>query len=145
MEVWIAQLIGAGLASLGGIILFVLVKRKSYHTSKPDFIEERNEHVEHYTKVRDKIVKAKYIKSAKKSKDDEGGGFSIGSIIGGIVVIVVGLNILPMVNDAIMSVNTSMNPNTQMLTSMIPILFAIGIVLCGVTLAISGLKYAGVM
>lgn len=115
MNQLISILIGIGLVVLGLIISYLLSKRKSYNTAKPDFLEgevEKSEGVKHYEEVRDEVVKKSYKKKKEPEPvDDDGWSFDIirfiPKIVGFILVIIVGSNVLGAVCSTIAADNVS--------------------------------------
>lgn len=116
MNQLISILIGAGLVILGIFISYLLSKRKSYATAKPDFLEgevEKSEGVKHYEETRDKVVKKAYKKKKEPEPEDEGWSFDIvgliPKIIAFVIVIIVGSNILSAVCGAMTEMNETIS------------------------------------
>lgn len=112
MNQWTSILIGLGLIALGVLFSYLLSKRKNYHTRRPDFLEdqvEKAEPVKHYETARDKIVKKNY--KTKNEESEEGYSFDwaglLPRIIGFVLVLIVGSNILGAVCGTIVADNVS--------------------------------------
>jgi len=104
MDTTIYYWISGGLFLLGVILFFVLASRRKYRSVVKE--TKDNEHIEHYTKIRDKVTVRK-LKVKKVS--DEGRGVNLGSI----VATLFGIGITIFVGIQVMNaVQTSLCDNT---------------------------------
>lgn len=113
MNQWTSILIGLSLIALGVLFSYLLSKRKNYHTSRPDFLEdkvEKAEPIKHYEAVRDKIVKKSYKTKEEPPEEVEVSFDWLGllpRIIGFVIVLIIGSNVLGAVCGTIVADNVS--------------------------------------
>lgn len=70
----------------------------------------------------------------------------LGNLLGGFIIIIVGVNLLPTVANQVVSAqagNVSGAANT--IVGLVPLFFALGIMSAGVAITVGGLRNAGVM
>lgn len=119
----IYYIISGGLVLLGLILFFVMSSRRKYRSITKEDIPE-NEHIEHYTEIRDEVTIRKPRQKKVVEEEETSGGFSLVSmavsLIGVSVVFMVGLTIMNTVMEAVcdQSMNTSYN-NDVMTQNMI--------------------------
>jgi len=76
-----------------------------------------------------------------------GGDYNmLGNLLGGFIVIIVGVNLIPTIAD---QVSTAQNGNVtgaaSTIIGLVPLFYALGIMSAGVALCVGGLRNAGVM
>jgi len=109
--------------------------------------------IKHYEKIRDKLTVREEEPEDYDATGEATRGFSfpIGNLIGGFIVILVGINIISVVADEVNLANQAMNATTELtsaastITNLVPMFFALGIMVAGVSLAIGGLRNAGLI
>ena len=77
----------------------------------------------------------------------------LGNLIGGFIVIVVGVNLIPSVADSVQAARfnasgdgaANLTSSASTILSLTPLFFALGIMSAGVALTVGGLRNAGVM
>ena len=76
----------------------------------------------------------------------------LGNLLGGFIVILVGMNLMPTVADQVEAARTGATNNGTNVTGasgtiigLVPLFFALGIMSAGVALCVGGLRNAGVM
>lgn len=78
----------------------------------------------------------------------------IGNLLGGFIVIVVGVNLLPPIADAVWGTQHNSTGGTTginvtgtaaTIVNLVPLFFALGIMSAGVAITVGGLRNAGVM
>jgi len=145
----IIYLISGGLVLLGIILFFILASRRNYHLlSKQQgnkFVKD-NEHIEHYTNIRDKItIRKPKVKKVRQTSSSSFNPMSIvGAIIGLVITLVVGMTVLNSVSSAMcgdgsINISNSYTPaigscNNGQLTgglfsSIVPIIAVVGFVI----------------
>ena len=103
--------------------------------------------IKHYEKIRDKVTIREEEKEEQEYSEEEGsGGGFLGNLIGGAIIIVVGINILPVVMDQVALANNAIITGAAgTLLEFIPLFFALGIMSAGVALTVGGLRNAGLI
>ena len=107
-----------GTLLLGVILFFYLASRKKYRdaSAAPNYDAKKNESIEHYKQVRDKLS----LRKIKIQEEPTSSGSGIlGNLVGGFVFIMVGLSILPTISDAVNSAYCSTTPSSINVTSAI--------------------------
>jgi hypothetical protein len=73
----------------------------------------------------------------------------LGNLIGGFIVIVVGVNLMPSVSDQVQAARLNGTGNVTgaayTILGLVPLFYALGIMSAGVALTVGGLRNAGVM
>ena len=80
----------------------------------------------------------------------------LGNLIGGFIVIIVGVSLLPTIADEIVSVTSNssgtvggngvnVTGTTATVLNLVPLFFALGIMSAGVAITVGGLRNAGIM
>jgi hypothetical protein len=70
----------------------------------------------------------------------------LGNLIGGFIVIIVGVNLMPTVADQVEAAKTgNVTGAAATILSLTPLFYALGIMSAGVALTVGGLRNAGVM
>jgi len=80
----------------------------------------------------------------------------LGNLLGGFIIVLVGVNLIPTVADSVVGANTqcyttgcrnisSVSPAAGTLLGLTTIFFALGIMAAGVSLAVGGLRNAGLV
>jgi hypothetical protein len=95
-------IISGGLVLLGLILFFVMATKRGYR-SEPKVDIPENEHIEHYTEIRDEVTIRKPRKKKVVEEDETSGGFNFVSLAVGLV----GFGIAFMVFTTIMSTVSS--------------------------------------
>ena len=145
MNVWI---ISGIILAIGFLICLILILRAKWKAGRKN--------INDYQKGRDKLT---FRKKKEKKESYSGGGFGLGNIIGGLVVILVGASLLPTIAEEVSSacleqLNISSAANTMLCSSsgepsgmlgMIVLFFALGIVVAAIGTVVSGLRNAGLV
>ena len=79
-----------------------------------------------------------------------GESFMLGNLIGGFIVILIGVNLLPIVADQVVhaqsgNLSQAANPAVYTITGLITLFFALGVMSAGVALSVSSLRNAGLI
>ena len=78
----------------------------------------------------------------------------LGNLLGGFIIILVGVNLLPAISDGTYaatndlnnaSLGTNVTGASETITELIPLFYALGLMSAGVAVTVTGLKNAGVM
>ena len=70
----------------------------------------------------------------------------LGNLLGGFIVIIVGVNLMPTVADQVVSAqNGNVTGAASTILGLTPLFYALGIMSAGVALTVGGLRNAGVM
>ena len=70
----------------------------------------------------------------------------LGNLLGGFIIIIVGVNLLPTVADQVEAGQSgNVTGAAATITDLIPLFFALGIMSAGVAITVGGLRNAGVM
>lgn len=70
----------------------------------------------------------------------------LGNLLGGFIIIIVGVNLLPTVADQVVSAqNGNVTGAASTIVGLVPLFFALGIMSAGVAITVGGLRNAGVM
>ncbi len=98
-----------------------------------------------YKQIRDNIsitLKDKYHSTKK-----EYGGGMLGNLIGGFIVIIIGINLITNVAEQVSQVSNATNVTGagSTILGIVPLFFALGIMVAGISLAIGGLRNSGLI
>ncbi len=105
----------------------------------------------HYEAIRDKLTLRPKPKPKPKEEPEEYIGFNLGNLLGGFIVILIGINIIPVISDTInesVSVNETgvgLSLATESLLGIISLMFIFGGIAVGISLAIGGLRGSGLI
>lgn len=70
----------------------------------------------------------------------------LGNLLGGFIIIIVGVNLLPTVADqVVVAQNGNVTGAASTIVGLVPLFFALGIMSAGVAITVGGLRNAGVM
>ena len=79
----------------------------------------------------------------------------LGNLIGGFIVIIVGVSLMPVLADSVAGTiyvngsaalgNTNVTGAASTITALVPLFYALGIMSAGVALTVGGLRSAGIM
>ena len=70
----------------------------------------------------------------------------LGNLIGGFIVIIVGVSLLPTVaNEVVGAQNGNVTGAASTILGLVPLFFALGIMSAGVAITVGGLRNAGIM
>jgi len=70
----------------------------------------------------------------------------LGNLLGGFIVIIVGVNLIPTVADQVTSAQAgNVTGASSTILGLVPLFFALGIMSAGVAITVGGLRNAGVM
>lgn len=112
-------------------------------------IYRKNKAIKHYEKIRDKLT-LREPESEPEPESGDSGGFSISSLIGGFITVVIGVMLVPtiaeQVNIASTQINSTGYPNagaTLQIMKIVPVFFAIAILLVGIAVAYNALRRGG--
>jgi len=103
--------------------------------------------IKHYEKIRDKLTLREEVEEIiEEAKESGNYGNLLGTLIGGFIVILVGVNLIPTIADQI---ETAQGGNVTgaagTILNLTTIFFASGIMAVGVSLAIRGLRRRGLI
>lgn len=125
------------------IFLYLILKAKRKHKA-----------IKHYEELRDKLTVREAEEETGITEDEYQGytGISLGNIVGGFVTLLVGVSLLKPVSEQVALAQAQMNVtsaagtivSTEILKA-VPALFAIAIVLIGVSVAWNSLRSSGVV
>lgn len=104
----------------------------------------------HYETIRDKLTLRTKPKPKPVEEPEEkytGFGFSLGNLIGGFIVIIVGINLIPTVVEEVQSATNSTitTPAMQGLMDLVPLVFIFGAVALGLSVGLSYMKRSGLV
>lgn len=126
-------------AGLMGLIGFFLMFRRKY----------RESHLNEYKEVRDETIEKEDVveESSSSSINPEfPSEFSISGLIGGAIVVLIGTYMLPIIQEAVNTVNsTELGGSAATLINMTTILWVVGVIGAGVVLALKGLGITGLL
>ena len=70
----------------------------------------------------------------------------LGNLLGGFIIIIVGVNLLPTVADQVVSAQAgNVTGAASTIVGLVPLFFSLGIMSAGVAITVGGLRNAGVM
>ena len=69
----------------------------------------------------------------------------LGNLIGGFIVIVVGVALLPVIAEQVLLVRDNVTGATQTILDLVPLFYVLGILSAGIAIAAQGLRAAGLM
>lgn len=100
--------------------------------------------IDRYENIRDELT---LRKEKKEVFTDYSGGIGLGNIIGGIIVILVGFSLLPIVAEevGIAQADSNVTGAADTLLGLTTIFFALAIMITSIALATSGLRNAGMV
>lgn len=135
MNTWI---ISGIILAIGFLICLFLILRNKWKV--------RKKHIKDYEEGRDKLtpeVQKANEKIIESQEEGYSGGFSIGSIISGIVTILIGFSLIGPVSEQVKLATVSSATNstlastefTSTVLNTIPILFALGVLIIAVSMA----------
>ena len=102
--------------------------------------------VTHYEELRDKLtIRKKKEPNATLNFGDFIPNGGIGSIIGAFVVVLVGINLIPIVADVVNQNAVNVSGAANSILDLTTTFFALSILLTGVSLAVGGLKESGLV
>lgn len=117
---------------------------------------KKHKAIKHYESIRDKLTLRE--QEEVEAEIDYGGGFSLGRLIGGFVVILVGFSLLPEIGKV---VGESCPPISQNVTSasavllcggasgtmlgFVTLFFALGICMAAISMVVSGIRSVGLV
>ena len=132
---WVSLAIG-----ILGILLFIYLVFKKHNLT----VKRPKEAIQEYKKAQEKLSKRK---DDTEITDSESYGFPLGSIIGGFIVVVVGINLIPTVTDQISEAAALSNVTgaASTLLDITPLLFAIGIIGVAISIAMGALKQSNII
>ena len=124
------------LLAIGFFIYFVFKYKRKYKG------------VKHYEKIRDELTTREDEEEIITEDDTQIKSGPLANLIGGFIVILVGINLIPTVADATNEVSMIANVTGTVPTSILSlttIFFALGIMSAGIILAMGGLRNAGMI
>ncbi len=133
---------------VGFFICLVLILRAKWKAGRKN--------IDDYQKGRDKLT---FRKKKKKKEVYRGGGINLGSIMGGFIVLLVGVSLLPTIIEEIDSacseqLNITSAANTMLCSSsggpggilgLVTVFFALGIIIAAIGITTRGLRSSGLM
>jgi len=128
-------IISISLTVIGFIVCLLLIHRK-----------KKARAIEHYEDIRDELTLRKKKKPIIIEDEENGGGLGLGNLIGGFIVILVGLSLLPTISEELklsMEQTENISELNAMLLDLIPMFFGIGIAIAGIAIAAQALRAAG--
>ncbi len=132
-------IISGGIVTIGFCICLFLIFR---HRRKAKAIR-------HYEKIRDKLTLREPEPEPEPEIETSGGGGMLGNLIGGFIVVMVGINLIPEIAKQVTEIqganNATIDGPAADILGLTTIFFALGIMAAGVSLAIGGLKNGGIM
>lgn len=146
IPVW--ALVLAGIIIFAGFLIFFYLSFKAYRKHKA---------IKHYEKIRDDLT----LREPEKEEELESyGGFSLGRIIEGFIIILVAFTLMPTVLDQVQKVCTggfSQNVTTAIsevlscggsagtILGLVTLFFALGVIIVGISIAFGGMKDTGII
>jgi hypothetical protein len=104
MVLTLYYLISGGIVLLGIIGFIIMASRRKYRSISKEDIPE-NEHIEHYTEIRDEVTVRKPRQKKVKEEDETSGGFNFVSLAVGIfslgIIFMVGTQVLSAVQSSV--------------------------------------------
>lgn len=98
--------------------------------------------IDSYKRIRDKLT----VREPEK-ESYSGGGFSIGNLIGGFVVLLVGASLLPTISEQVGVAQTESNITGagETMIGLVTLFFALAVAMTAIGLAVSGLSRSGLI
>ena len=127
--------IGSIVTLIGGIAFFVY-----YVFIRP---KVKPEGLKHYEKKRDDLTERK----EEEEEETNDSGFPLGNLIGGFIVIIVGLTLMPTVVEQVemTKANVTMSGPASQILDLTTTFFAIGIFLVAISMAFGALRESGLI
>lgn len=137
----IYAIITASLLGLVGIALFLYFVFRKHDPAKP---------IEEYKEIRDKVTvreEESEEESEKEAGEEPSGGWGIGNLIEGFIVIMVGVNLMPTVADSVSAVQgtNATSAASRALLNTIPMFFGLGIMVVAVVIVFNAIKGRGMI
>jgi hypothetical protein len=99
--------------------------------------------VVHYERIRDKLLFRKPKPQVESEPLDDGN--ILGRLVGGFVVILVGLNLLPAIGNQVKTAQSSLSPVGNQLLDMVTIFYTLGICAAGLILVRAAFRKGGIL
>ena len=129
-------LIGAGSILAVGICFFLFFTFKSW---------KKHRAIKHYEEIRDQLT----IREQKEEEEriNYGSGLGLGNLIGGFIVILVGIMLLPVISEEVNKVTQEQNIDgaSETVLGLVSLFFVLATMFAAICFAYSGLRGAGLI